>query len=154
MPTEPRGRGEGWVVAQMLLLLAILGAPPELGGLERLPGWVRIPGLLLGLLGGVIGVLGIRALGTNLTAFPRPKDDAELVEHGIYGVVRHPIYSGLVVAATGYALLRTSIPSLILSLVLGVFFDQKARREERWLEARYPGYGDYCRRVRGRIIPR
>lgn len=146
-------RGAGWVVAQIVLILAVLIIPPELAGTLRLPDGSWIVGILLALLGGGIGLAGIRGLGSNLTPFPKPKDDATLVQTGIYSVVRHPIYAGIFTAALGYALLRASIPTLLQALVLGVFFDQKARFEERWLEQAFPEYADYRQKVRGRILP-
>ena len=75
------------------------------------------------------------------------------MQTGIYSVVRHPIYAGIFTAALGYALLRASIPTLLQALVLGVFFDQKARFEERWLEQAFPEYAEYRQKVRGRILP-
>ncbi|MDZ4717172.1 MAG: isoprenylcysteine carboxylmethyltransferase family protein [Roseiflexaceae bacterium] len=153
MTTEQQGRGEGWVAGQIAILAAIALAPPELGGLPRLPNWCLPIGLIIGLAGGAIGLAGIRGLGQNLTPFPKPKEDATLIQSGIYSVVRHPIYAGLFLAALGFGLARRSIPSLVLSVLLGIFFDQKARREERWLIAKFPEYQSYTAKVRGRIMP-
>lgn len=149
----PKGRGETWVAAQAVLLAAIALLPPNMFGIPRLPDWLRIPGLLLGFGGGILGLVSIRQLGTNLTAFPRPKEDATLVESGAYSFVRHPIYSSLLLACTGFSLLRSSTPSLILSVVLGLFFEQKARHEERWLVTKFAEYAAYKQRVPGRILP-
>jgi protein-S-isoprenylcysteine O-methyltransferase Ste14 len=44
------------------------------------------------------------------------------------------------------------VEGAIATAALLVFFDLKARREERWLEEAYPGYGDYRRRVR-KLVP-
>lgn len=148
-------RGELWVAGQFALLAAILLAPRRLAGLPEWPEPLRSPlgiaGVLLGLAGGGVAVAGARALGRNLTPFPRPIADGELVETGIYGVVRHPIYTGILLGALGWSLLRASTPSLLLSVLLGLFFDQKARREEEWLRAQYPGYEAYAERVRRRV---
>lgn len=148
-----QGRGEGWVVAQIILIAAVVLIPPDLGGLPRLPEWCLPVGIVVGLIGGMIGLLAVRSLGRNLTPFPKPKEDTTLIQSGIYRVVRHPIYAGLVVCVLGYSLARTSIPSLILAVVLAIFFDQKARREEQWLLAKFPEYQSYQQRVRGRILP-
>lgn len=149
----PSGRGEGWVAAQAMLLAAIALMPPNLFGLPRLPDWLRLPGFLLGFGGGLLGLLSMRQLGHNLTPFPRPREDATLVDSGAYSVVRHPIYGSLVLACLGFSLIRTSIPSLLMSIVLELFFEQKARREERWLIARLADYRQYMQRVPGRILP-
>ena len=55
-------------------------------------------------------------------------------------------------ASAGWALAWQSIAGTILTVALLVFFDMKARREEKWLEAAYPGYAEYRRRTR-KLIP-
>lgn len=149
------GRGELWVVGQFVLLAAILLVPSRLAGLPVWPEALRWAGAALGIMLGLAGVgvamAAARTLGASLTPFPRPRDGATLVQHGIYGLVRHPIYSGIVLGALGWSLLRASLPSLLLTLVLALFFDRKARREEAWLLEAYPGYRDYMARVRRRV---
>jgi protein-S-isoprenylcysteine O-methyltransferase Ste14 len=146
-------RGGGWVIVQMILILAVALIPPELAGEYRLPGNSWMLGIVLAILGAAIGLAGIRGLGSNLTAFPKPKDDATLVQTGIYSIVRHPIYAGMFTAALGYALIRASIPTLLQACVLGVFFEFKARFEESHLEQLFPEYAEYRKKVRGRILP-
>ena len=53
--------------------------------------------------GAVLVVLGIGELqrGQAMTPLPRPRDDGRLVESGVYRLVRHPIYGGLIVGAVG-----------------------------------------------------
>jgi protein-S-isoprenylcysteine O-methyltransferase Ste14 len=62
------------------------------------------------------------------------------------------MYAAIVVAAAGWALLWQSAAGALATAALLVFFDLKARREERWLLDAYPGYADYRRRVR-KLIP-
>jgi protein-S-isoprenylcysteine O-methyltransferase Ste14 len=150
-------RGGGWVVAQLALFAAIGLAPRRLAGLPDWPEGVRRPAALLGALfilaGLLVGGVAARQLGANLTIFPRPKEDGELVQHGVYGLVRHPIYTGVLLCALGYALLRSATPALLLSLALWAFFERKARREERWLLERFPAYAAYRRQVPNAILP-
>jgi protein-S-isoprenylcysteine O-methyltransferase Ste14 len=91
---------------------------------------------------------GVRDLGESLTPLPHPRDDADLVETGIYGSVRHPIYGGLILLGLGWALLAASPLALALALVLVPFFWLKSSMEERWLGERFPTYPDYRRRTR------
>lgn len=155
---EIAGRGGGWVLAQLALFAAIGLAPRRLPGLPEWPAWLRGPSAMAGgallLAGLAFSGLGALQLGASLTIFPRPKEGGELVQHGVYSLVRHPIYAGVLLAALGFSLLRASLPSLLLSLALGGFFEAKASREERWLEAQFPDYAAYRRRVPGRILPR
>jgi protein-S-isoprenylcysteine O-methyltransferase Ste14 len=118
--------------------------------------WTNLPlvtaGAALLLLGAAGGVAGVVHLGRNRTPFPKPLADVRLVQHGIYRWMRHPLYTSVIVASLGWALVWQSWPALVSALALAVFFDAKARREERWLRDRFPEYADYARRVR-RFIP-
>ncbi|MGH8681891.1 MAG: methyltransferase family protein, partial [Burkholderiales bacterium] len=84
--------------------------------------------------------------------FPHPREGVQLVRRGVYGLVRHPVYAGLLVGALGWALAWLSVAGVIFSALLAAFFDRKARREERWLRSRFPEYAAYQRQVR-RFIP-
>ena len=147
-------RGEGWVVLQGVLLVAIalcgLLPPAWNGTMARIVSGVAGAALLA--VGGALAVAGMRDLRANLTPLPHPRDGATLIETGVYALVRHPIYGGLVIAAAGWGLLIASVPALVLAAVLLAFFDLKSHREEAWLEASYPGYPAYRRRTR-RLIP-
>ena len=67
--------------------------------------------------------------------------------------MRHPIYSGSRDRRAGFAVLFSSWWSLGASVLLVVFFHFKAVREEGWLVEHYPGYPEYMRAVRRRLIP-
>ena len=104
------------------------------------------------MIGGISGTLGILALGRNLSPFPKPIEGGALVTSGVYGIVRHPIYTGLILGTLGWGLLMSSVLGVILAGVLFLFFDRKSRREEVWLMETYPGYAEYRRRVK-KLIP-
>jgi protein-S-isoprenylcysteine O-methyltransferase Ste14 len=74
------------------------------------------------------------------------------VTSGVYGLVRHPIYTGLILGTLGWSLWNANLLGAGLALLLFVFFDLKSRREERWLMEAYPGYAEYKRHVR-KLIP-
>jgi protein-S-isoprenylcysteine O-methyltransferase Ste14 len=146
-------RGEGWVAVQAVLfaLLVLAGLTGPAWGEPWLAGG-RIGGALLVAAGLVVAVLGLVGLRENLTAVPRPIEGGRLVDGGVYGLVRHPIYTGIILAAVGWALATASAAALLVAAGLAVFFDVKARREEAWLLAAYPAYDDYRRRVR-KLVP-
>ena len=147
-------RGEGWVALQLVLFAAIvaagLAAGDAWGGTAALV--AAAAGLALIVAGGVLAVRGVLDLGSGLTPFPHPREGAPLIQTGAYGRARHPIYGGLILAAAGWGLLMASPLALLLAAVLLGFFDLKSRREERWLEDRFPEYPDYRGRTR-RLIP-
>jgi protein-S-isoprenylcysteine O-methyltransferase Ste14 len=144
-------RGGWWVVGQLMLLsaIAILGIT---GGTASKPLLLVLCGWVFLMASAICGICGGKALGRNLTPFPKPSVGAQLVEHGIYGLIRHPLYTAVICAAVGWSLIRSSWPALAVSLALAVFFDAKARHEERWLREQFPDYLRYEQRVR-RFIP-
>lgn len=146
-------RGEGWVLLQVVLLVAIAGAGfigPLWSGSARVVG--AIAGAALIAFGIGLVTAGIFGLRRQLTAFPRPVPGGRLIEAGVYGLVRHPMYGGGLVAAVGWGLAMASPMALAGAIVLAAFADLKSRREEAWLGDQFPGYAAYRRRTR-RLIP-
>jgi protein-S-isoprenylcysteine O-methyltransferase Ste14 len=143
-------RGEGWFLIQMALFALILLASRI--GLWVFPTWLRGLGGVFLAVGGALGTLGLLALGRNLSPFPKPIEGGALVTTGVYGIVRHPIYAGLILGTLGWGLLMSSVLGVALAGVLFLFFDRKSRREEAWLQEAYPGYGEYRMRVK-KLIP-
>lgn len=145
-----RERGGWWVVAQALLLLGIAAVPLWNAALTA-PDWLApLPGagVLLLVFGVAVSLWSAVALGRALTPYPRPRDNGEFSERGPYRLARHPIYTGVWVAALGWVLIWQSTAGGGLAIALGVLLDRKAAREERWLARRYPDYEAYRRRVR------
>ena len=145
-------RGGGWVVIQFLLMITVIVLGTAFHG-----DWTRVPlivaGAFLFLVGACFGIAGVKVLGRNRTAYPRPRDGSDLVQNGIYARVRHPLYTSVMLSSFGWALIWQSSSSFVAALALIPFFYAKARREERWLCAKFPGYAVYARRVPG-FIPR
>ncbi len=144
-------RGGWWVLAQSLWFLALVGC-----GLLWRHEWVSPPvtwcGVLLLLMAALCGICGAASLGRGLTPFPKPRANAQLVQTGIYALMRHPLYTAVFCACAGWALLCASWPALIIALALAPFLDAKARHEERLLRRQFPEYAAYSQRVR-RFIP-
>ena len=138
------GGGEGWVIGQFVLL-GVLLVVPRVGGrwLGRLSvAWGK-GGVLVGGGGLIMAGAAFRDLGPSLTALPKPKEESTLVREGLYGIVRHPIYGGLILFAYGVALLTGSTSRLAVATALFGWLNAKASREERWLMERYPDYAAY-----------
>ncbi|MBS1229561.1 MAG: hypothetical protein H6R17_2838 [Proteobacteria bacterium] len=149
-------RGEWYVVAQFALFLVITLGPKTLAGLppwpERLINASSIVGTVLLTLGGLVSLLAVVNLGSNLTPLPHPKERATLIVSGMYRFVRHPIYFGVIVMAAGFALSVHGWLTLAEAAALALFFDIKSRREEIWLDEHFPAYNAYRQRVR-KLIP-
>lgn len=148
---ELGSRGEGWVALQVALIAALVRAGFA-GERQRSP-LGRGLGVALLPAGAWLVWAGFRELGPSLTPLPRPREDAELAEVGIYGRVRHPIYGGLVLGACGFSLVRERPGALRATAALALLLVLKARREEAWLLERYPGYAAYVERTPRRFWP-
>ena len=156
IPWWKGARGEWYVVGQALLAVLVVFGPRTLAGW---PAWVHpfselsaVAGVALFLIGGLLFATGVLQLGANFTPVPFPKDEATLVDTGPYGFVRHPMYSGAVMVALGWALWVHGWLTIGYAIALFLFFDVKSRWEEKWLMGKFSGYESYRRRVR-KLIP-
>jgi protein-S-isoprenylcysteine O-methyltransferase Ste14 len=101
--------------------------------------------------GGVALAIWARAqLGRNWGMPGSIKDDPELITDGPYSVVRHPIYTGVLVAMAGTALVH-GMAWWIIAIAFLVYFLSSASAEEREMARRfpdrYPGYRDHTKRL-------
>lgn len=139
-----------WVGVQNLLSLAVVVCGPLQGH-----GWhdgFGAAGVILFLIGAFLGVKGVRDLGAQRVASPVPGAEARLIETGVYGWVRHPLYASLIASGLGWSLIWRSEAALVVTMMLTGWLLAKARLEERLMTARFPEYAGYARRVR-RFIP-
>ena len=88
-------------------------------------------------------------LGRLWSASVTRKADHHIVESGPYGLVRHPIYTGLIGAAVATGVLRGTLIAVSGAVLVALGFWIKARLEEQFLarEVGAQAYADYCRRV-------
>jgi protein-S-isoprenylcysteine O-methyltransferase Ste14 len=131
----------------MAVIVAAAWLPPAT------PRWLKLVGVVVAAGGAVFAVWAGRALGDNLTPFPQPRADGELVEDGPFRYARHPIYGGGILFFTGFALV-TSFAALVPAALLALLWIAKSRNEEGRLAERFPAYAEYRGRVRGRFLPR
>jgi protein-S-isoprenylcysteine O-methyltransferase Ste14 len=146
-------RGEAWVAGQGLLFAVILAK--GLRGRRWPPGTRRLTKLLAlasAIAGGYLMQQGAKTLGKELTPLPAPTETAVLKTGGVYGIVRHPIYTGGILIFLAWTLWR-SPRALLPTVALYFFFVKKSQQEEAWLEERFPEYAAYRERVPARLIP-
>ena len=156
---------EGQPLADKIVVLLLIAAfcaeiafiPVDVFRLHLLPRpspLASSAGLLVFLVGWWIMTLAIRA---NPFASPVVRHQEErqqvAVDRGLYGWVRHPMYAGAVLFFAAMPLWLESYAATILALVPAATLVVRIVLEERFLRRELPGYDDYTRRVRYRLIP-
>ncbi|MCJ0825730.1 isoprenylcysteine carboxylmethyltransferase family protein [Luteimonas sp. 50] len=115
--------------------------------------WLRALGCLLALVGIAFAVRARQVLGENWSVAVQLKRGHELIERGPYRWVRHPIYTGLLLAFLGTAVLIGELRGLLALAIVAASFWFKLRLEERWLGEQFgPAYADYKTRVKA-LVP-
>lgn len=143
----------------ILIVYLLIGAHilPRSWVMARL--WPQTPafeaaGLLLTILGCVFAIWARLTLGTNWSSMPDVKQSHELVTKGPYALVRHPIYSGLLLALAGtIAAAGVSRFVVLVWALLAISYALKFRQEEKLMIETFPvEYPEYRKRVKA-IIP-
>ena len=117
------------------------------------------PTLILGWAGALLTAIGIGFaiwarvnLGRNWSSRPAVKEQHELVTTGPYAYVRHPIYTGIMLAALGTAL-TTSIFGIVMLVFISIIFALRMNKEEKIMLELFPQqYPAYQKRTK-RLVP-
>ncbi|AIC48159.1 methyltransferase family protein [Rhodoluna lacicola] len=142
-------KGNVLVVLQFALIAAILLMASD----EVNVPWIYVGGVLFIAPGIIILFFSIKQLGGSLTANPVPRESGRLIETGLYKYVRHPIYTGLLLATLGSCVQSMAVVKFFFWFLLLALLIYKARFEEKLLAAKYSTYTDYMKRT-GRFVPR
>jgi protein-S-isoprenylcysteine O-methyltransferase Ste14 len=150
----------GWwggaaIVASFTLLLAI-PMLETIGLLQRTaaPGWQIATGVAVMAIGIVVTSAAQIGMGQSWRVGVRPGERTELVTTGIFGIVRNPIFSGVVLSGIGSAVLvpRAAMVAAALAALIGVEIQVRCVEEPHLRKLHGTDYNDYTRRV-GRFLP-
>jgi protein-S-isoprenylcysteine O-methyltransferase Ste14 len=76
-----------------------------------------------------------------------------VVSTGLYGIVRHPMYTACVLLFISVPLSLGSVHLLLVSIILSCGLIYRLLDEERYLGANLQGYNEYCKKVKSRLVP-
>ena len=105
-------------------------------------------GVLIIIIAFIILLIAIKDLGRNLSPFPRPLKNSNLVTTGIYRFTRHPMYYSLIFISFGVFITKLSIYYLFLSISLGLIIKFKIALEEEYLNKKFKNYLLYKNEVK------
>ena len=144
-----------WVVALsgVLFIAAFLAA-----GFDFRFGWTRVPGWLVWIAAIVqLGSYGLYAevLRENayLSRTVEVQEGQTVIDTGLYGIVRHPMYTATILMSLAIPLVLGSWISFLPMLLYPVIIIRRIHGEEALLEEGLPGYREYKQKVRWRLIP-
>ena len=105
-------------------------------------------GFLITIIAFIILLVAIKDLGTNLSPFPRPIKNSNLVTSGIYRFTCHPMYYSLIFISIGVFITKLSIYYLFLSTSLICIIKFKIVLEEQYLKDKFKNYLVYKNEVK------
>ncbi len=139
-----------YVIVQFVLFGAFL---LEIEALQlSLPKWIQYASIPIGVVGVLFCILAVLQLNTKLSPFPSPKEGSALITSGVFGLVRHPIYGGILLGLLGLSLYCESGYKLGVVVLLLVLFYFKSSYEEQRLAIVFKEYGVYKLKTK-RFLP-
>lgn len=154
-PTAETRPAQRIIISLMLVAVVatlVVGALDWRFGWSTVPVWLVVVGdvvVAVGLLGAQLVVVQNNWAGASITV----EAGQPLVSTGLYGVVRHPMYSATLVMMAGTPLALGSLWGLTVVVLTVPLLAARILDEEKALRADLTGYADYTQRVRFRLIP-
>jgi len=105
-------------------------------------------GFLIIIIAFIILLFAAKDLGRNLSPFPRPINNSNLVTKGIYRFTRHQMYYSLIFISFGVFIIKLSIYYLFLSISLFLIIKFKIALEEQYLNNKFKNYLLYKKEVK------
>jgi len=149
---EPSQRIIMWLVSVGFVALLVVPAVDRRFGWSHLPSWVALAGNALTVIGFYLIFLVYRE-NTYGAATIRVTADQRVISTGPYSVVRHPMYASASLYLIGTPLALGSLWGLVPLVLIVPALIWRLLDEERLLARDLPGYTEYQRRVRYRLLP-
>jgi protein-S-isoprenylcysteine O-methyltransferase Ste14 len=154
---EREDRSNRWVIAVFAalgILAAYLPSYTDRIGFCTLDGdAVRWLGLFLFVVGGFLRIWPVYILGRRFSGLVAIQSEHQLVTSGIYGVIRHPSYLGLIINALGWALAFRSGVGVLLAALTILPILGRIRAEEALLQSHFGAEYEAYRRRTSRLVP-
>ena len=121
-------------------------------------GWSQVPTAIC-LIGDVLVAVGLILVGlvviqnSYAAATVQVEGDQKIVSTGLYGMVRHPMYTGSVIMMIGIPFALGSYWGLLTVVPAAIVLALRIRDEEKLLQEELDGYRDYAQKVRYRLVP-
>lgn len=147
---------EQGIVIKLSGLMFVIGF--ILAGLDFRYGWIKLPSWLPYIFA-ILFIIGYILFGfvlkqnTYLSRTIKVEEGQTVVDTGLYGVVRHPMYMATLLMFLSMPLILGSLVSFFVFLMYPILIGIRAVNEEKLLEKELKGYKEYKQKVKYRIIP-
>ncbi len=156
-PGVREDRGNRWIFVPLAVIGVLSAYLPAYT--DRLDVWTidgdatRWLGLALYTIGGVLRIWPVFVLGRRFSGLVAIQPGHTLVTSGIYGIIRHPSYLGLLVGALGWGLVFRSVVGVLLAVITVPVILARIRAEEALLHTQFGAEYDAFRARTSRLIP-
>ena len=156
-PGVREDRGNRWIFVPLAVIGVLSAYLPAYT--DRLDVWTidsdatRWLGLALFTVGGVLRIWPVFVLGRRFSGLVAIQPGHTLVTSGIYGIIRHPSYLGLLVGALGWSLAFRSVVGVLLMVLTVPVILSRIRAEEALLHTQFGAEYDAFRARTSRLIP-
>jgi len=119
---------------------------------SAIPNWLVTAAVIIFLLGYLLYAEVLRE-NTYLSRTVEIQENQKVIDTGLYGVVRHPMYLSTLLIFLSMPLILGSLFSFLIFLIYPVIVVMRIKNEEQVLEKGLEGYSEYKKRVKYRVIP-
>ena len=141
------------IYSGLMFLLGFITA-----GLNYRFSWVTIPDSVI-IIASILFLLSYALYGevlrenTYLSRTIEVKENQKVIDTGLYGIVRHPMYAVTIFLFLAMPLILGSLISFIIFLLYPIIIAKRIKNEEKVLEDSLKGYSEYKKKVKYKLIP-
>lgn len=127
-------------------------------GLNYKYNWIVIPNIVV-IISSILFILAyilyaeVLRENTYLSRVIEVQKNQKVIDTGLYGIVRHPMYATTILLFLSMPLILGSIVSFVIFLVYPIIISKRIKNEEELLEKELPGYVEYKNKVKYKVIP-
>lgn len=129
-----------------------------LAGLNYRFNWIQLPNVVV-VIATIIFLLSyvlyaeVLRENTYLSRIIEVQKDQKVIDTGLYGIVRHPMYLATIFLFLSMPLILGSLISFVIFLVYPFIIFKRIKKEEQYLEKNLKGYKEYKNKVKYKLIP-
>lgn len=140
-------------VSGLMFLLGFI-----IAGLNYKYNWIVIPNIVV-IISSIVFILAyilyaeVLRENTYLSRTIEVQDNQKVIDTGLYGIVRHPMYAVTILLFLTMPLILGSIISFLIFLIYPIVIAKRIKNEEKVLEKDLIGYSEYKKKVKYKVIP-